>query len=190
MPDEKPNMFPTTKNPAGLLELLYQSCEQFKGKTAVECGVRQISYESLDQTANRLANCLIDWNLTKGSIVAVILSDRIETIIALIGILRAGCVFVPLDLDGPEARLRQMLETLTPDCFIVDSALAESISGEGAIFGYPVASAMVISLGGETAVIVGKGREIRLESLSSERPTVSHGPDDMCYVYHTSGSTG
>src|ERR1700730_10146001 len=106
-------MFAATKHPAGLLGLLSQSCERFKNRTAIECGERQVSYESLDQNANRLANCLIAQNLTRDSIVAVVLDDRTEMITALIGILRAGCVFVPLDPDGPEHRLQQIIESLT-----------------------------------------------------------------------------
>src|SRR5437016_5515320 len=114
-----------TKNPGALIELLDQSCEKFKHQTAIECGERQISYQTLDQSANKLANQLIELNLDKGSIIAVMLSDRIQIITALIGILRAACVFVPLDPDGPEERLRQMIGNLAPACFIVDSDLRQ-----------------------------------------------------------------
>src|SRR6267142_1631506 len=126
-----------TKNPAALIELLDQSCEKFKHQTAIECGDRRISYQTLDRSANKLANQLIDLNLDKGSIVAVVLSDRIQIITALIGILRAACVFVPLDPDGPEERLRQMIQSLAPSCFIVDSDLRQSIAVSENVFGHP-----------------------------------------------------
>ncbi|MEP6742363.1 MAG: non-ribosomal peptide synthetase [bacterium] len=182
MTDQIKKPLAATKNPAALIELLDQSCEKFKHRIAIECGRRLISYESLDRSANRLANQLIALNLNKGSIIAVVLNDRIQIITALIGILRAACVFVPFDPDGPEERLRQMLGSLAPACFIVDSDLRQSIAEGDSVFGCPVRVERVISLDDEEVTDAGAG--------AFDRPTVSHDPDDQCYVYYTSGSTG
>src|SRR5215218_4335326 len=120
--DHTKNSVSTAKH-VSVHELLYRACECFRDQTALECGDQRVSYGDLDQNANRLANCLIANKLVKGSLVAVILHDRIQMITALVAILRAGCVFVPLDPDGPEGRLQEMLEKLGPHCFVVEPSL-------------------------------------------------------------------
>jgi amino acid adenylation domain-containing protein len=186
MPNEKTNSFVSNAGLEGIIEALYRSCERFKDATAIECGDRRVSYDELDQNANKLANCLLANGLAKGSIVAVILSDRIQIITALIGILRAGCVFVPLDSDGPEARRDQMIENLAPDCFVLEPTLAKSTEKIEALFGYPASRARIVIFGEKAPL----PNSQKIDGFSSERSSVSHGPEDSCYVYHTSGSTG
>jgi len=187
--DHAKNSVSTVKH-TSVLELLYRSCERFNDQTALECGDQRVSYGDLDQNANRLANCLIANKLGKGSLVAVILNDRIQIITALIGILRAGCVFVPLDPDGPGARLQQMLEKLGPDCFVVEPSLAQSSEKTRTIFGYQIGVTKILTLGNGASGPESQSSERNTCSFSISRPAISTGPDDMCYVYHTSGSTG
>src|SRR3989442_1357440 len=173
----------------GVIEILDRACQKFADDTAIECGDRRVSYRELDQNANKVANCLRANSLDRGSIVAVILDDRVQIVTSLVGILRAGCVFVPLEVDGPEARLRQMIENLSPDGFIVDSALAQSAGGMKGIFGYPAAGTKVFTFDNAPAPDAATPRT-NIGSFGRERPSVSYGPDDACYIYHTSGSTG
>jgi amino acid adenylation domain-containing protein len=186
MSNEQPNSPVSNTAQDGVMATLYRACEKFADDTAIESSDRRVSYRELDQQANRVASCLRANSLHKGSIVAVILADRMQIVTALIGILRAGCVFVPLEPDGPEARLRQMIENLSPDGFIVDCALAQSAGGTKGIFGYPAAGAKVFTFGSAPDA----GTETNIDSYSIEKPSVAHGPDDACYIYHTSGSTG
>src|SRR5258705_887433 len=187
--DHAKNSVSTVKH-ACIHESLDRSCEQFNDQTALQCGDRRVSYGDLDQTANRVANCLIANKLGKGSLVAVILDDRIQTITALVGILRAGCVFVPLDPDGPRARLQQMLEKLGPDCFLVKPSLAQSSEKTHTIFGYQTGAAKILAMGNGASGPDSESSERNTRSFSVSRPAISAGPEDMCYVYHTSGSTG
>ncbi len=189
MLNELPNSPVSNAAQDGVIEILYRSCEKFADDIAIESRVRRVSYRELDQNANKVANCLRANSLDRGSIVAVILNDRVQIVTSLIGILRAGCVFVPLEADGPETRLRQIIENLSPDGFIVDSALAQSAGGTKGIFGYPAASAKVFTLDNERAPAAATART-NIGSFGSERPSGSYGPGDACYIYHTSGSTG
>ncbi len=180
----------TTVKHAGVHELLYRSCEQFNDQTALECGNQRVSYGDLDQNANRLANCLIANKLGKGSLVAVILNDRIQIITAFVGILRAGCIFVPLDPEGPRARLQQMLEKLGPDCVLVKPSLPQSSEKTRTILGYQTGGAKILTLGNAASGPDPDISERNSGIFGVSRPTISAGPDDMCYVYHTSGSIG
>jgi len=115
----------------GILELLDKTCQKFPEDIAIQRNDKQISYALLNSKANQLANCLMANQLPKGAIIAVMLDDRINIIITLIGILRAGCAFVPLDPEFPEKRLRHIVRELSPDCFITQakfSRLVASIS--------------------------------------------------------------
>ncbi|HZN07127.1 MAG TPA: AMP-binding protein, partial [Pyrinomonadaceae bacterium] len=71
-----------------------------------------MTYRELDERSNAVANHLI---ATKRSLVAILMSDRIDVIAAIIGTLKAGCVVIPLDPDLPTNRLSAMLDQVSPD---------------------------------------------------------------------------
>ncbi len=172
----------------GILEQLDQTCQNFKEKIAIEQNDKQITYAVLDNMANRLANCLIANQLPKGSIIAVILDDRIDIIVTLIGILRAGCVFVPLDPEFPKERLRHIVTELSPDCFITQikfNRLVAQVSNQ-------TKNSRLLNIDGNSSD--GQKNIVPiiepLNSFSAEKPTVSVDNEAMCYIYYTSGSTG
>ena len=81
---------------------------------AVGCGERQLTYRQLTQTANTLAHQLIDLGAGPDQLVAVRLPRSPELIIALLGILKAGAAYLPLDPDDPPARHEQILTDAQP----------------------------------------------------------------------------
>ena len=169
----------------GILELLDKTCQKFPEDIAIQRNDKQISYALLNSKANQLANCLMANQLPKGAIIAVMLDDRINIIITLIGILRAGCAFVPLDPEFPEKRLRHIVRELSPDCFITQakfSRLVASISDK---------KSRLLNMEGDKPSADHLIPIIEpLEHFSAEPPIVSIDNEAMCYIYHTSGSTG
>lgn len=87
-------------------ELFSQTAARLGDRAAVERGDFVLSYGELEAHSNNVANFLLSSGAAKGSVVAVMSLDSVTIITALIGILKAGCVFVPLDPDIPEQRLR------------------------------------------------------------------------------------
>jgi amino acid adenylation domain-containing protein len=175
----------------GILELLDHSCQHFKEHIAIERNDKQITYSVLDGMANRLANCLIANQLPTGSMIAVILDDRINIITTLIGIWRAGCVFVPLDPEFPEERLRKMVMELAPDGFITQTKFSRLVAK--IVVNNPKTSRRLNLEANNSSETVQKNLipiVEPLESFSTEKPTVPVDNDAMCYIYHTSGSTG
>src|SRR5437667_2486467 len=111
----------------GILEWLDRACKEFANSIAIEWRGTQVSYAALDSRANQTANCLRAGQLLPGSIIAIMLEDRIEMIAALIAVFRAGCVYVPLDLESPDARLSPIVSELAPDAFLISIEQASRV---------------------------------------------------------------
>jgi non-ribosomal peptide synthetase component F len=72
---------------------------------AVVFGGEQLTYAELDRRSNQLAHHLVSLGVTPDSVVAVCLERSLELFVALLGILKAGCAYLPLDSSYPLARL-------------------------------------------------------------------------------------
>src|ERR1044072_8278335 len=94
-----------------------QTAAKMPSATAVKYGDSRITYRDLDEKSNNLANFLIASGATKGSIVAILAEEGINVITAIIAILKAGCVFVPLDPKLPEKRLAEITGELSARWF-------------------------------------------------------------------------
>jgi amino acid adenylation domain-containing protein len=114
----------------------------------------------------------------------VLLDDVVGIIVSVLGILKAGCAFVPLDPKYPEKRLALMLGEVAPEWFVsepgLDGLLERIAPGD--------AKRTVYVSGGEL-----DGRGVSGERSAAndcDRPAIELDPDDMCYIFFTSGSTG
>ena len=153
-------------------EMFGRAAGEFGSRVAIERSDRTCTYQELEDRANALANHLLSAGAAKGTVVAIISEDAFETITAIIGILRAGCVFAPLSPVIPAARLRTMIEEIGPSWFITESrhsSLLKTIA---------TASSRAIYLDQPCAT-----------NHDTSRPALHYGPDDTCYLYFTSGST-
>lgn len=79
-------------------------------KTAIIDKEKQFSYRELNELANSLARCLVGMGISPGSLVGISLNRSIEMVVALLGILKAGAAYVPLDPTYPEHRLGFLIE--------------------------------------------------------------------------------
>jgi amino acid adenylation domain-containing protein len=89
--------------------VLAESFQRFAGNTALEWCGGSMSFKELDGACNGVASWLVKEGYGPGSLVGILTGDRLEMIKAVIGILKAGCVFVPLDPDLPRQRLDTMI---------------------------------------------------------------------------------
>ncbi|HEX3048707.1 MAG TPA: AMP-binding protein, partial [Bacillota bacterium] len=71
--------------------------KQYPNQVAIEYGTETMSYQELDHKSNQVAAAIIQNGGAKGSFIGVLTSDKIDLLLALLGILKAGCVFVPID---------------------------------------------------------------------------------------------
>ena len=140
--------------------------------TAVVDGRTSLTYEELDRRANQLAHRLRAEGVGRGTRVAICLERSVDLAVALLGVLRTGAAYVPLDVIFPPPRLAHML---------TDSAARVLVTHDRVCALLPPFDGTVIALDGDAESL---GRE------PSGDPDVEVRGDDVAYVIYTSGSTG
>ncbi|MGH3371664.1 MAG: condensation domain-containing protein, partial [Nocardioidaceae bacterium] len=90
--------------------LLKPSFEEYGDRIAVARGDDALTYAELDRRANSLAHRLRSEGAGPGTLVALYLERCPELMVALLGVLRAGAAYVPMEINFPEERLRYLLE--------------------------------------------------------------------------------
>ena len=141
---------------------------------AVQFNDERLTYYELNERANALAHYLVtETQADVKTPVAVMLRRSSATVIALLGILKAGRTFLPLDPDFPDKRKEYVLEDATVQLLLTDSSFMMEIAGfyQGAIF----------------------AMDIQLEGLMLKKETsinLDHSLNNLVYILYTSGSTG
>jgi amino acid adenylation domain-containing protein/non-ribosomal peptide synthase protein (TIGR01720 family) len=160
---------------------------------AIDGGARRLTYGELEAAANALANLLLSSATPRGSLVAILSDDSFVNIVGMIGILKAGCAFVPLDPKIPVQRLRAIISEISPEWFVTESKFYGTLSD---VLDARAAQAKVISLDEATGAEPHPhpSRFARLEEMTAQGKTqkvsVERDADEMAYIYFTSGSTG
>lgn len=152
-----------------------QNAKSYPGRLAVGCGAARCTYGELNARANQFAYHLISLGIGRGSIVGVCLDRSVELMVCILGILKAGAAYVPLDPGYPSERLRLMASQLPQMKFVAAAAATLDLAGE---HGYDGKWVDVPALAD------------RLARQPTSDPDVKISGDDLCYVVFTSGSTG
>lgn len=132
----------------------------------------RLTYSELDRRANHLAFILQQQDVRPGTLVALVMNRSLELIVAILGILKAGAVYVPLDPSYPQERLEWMLEDSQCPVIITQSQLASNL---------PSHQAQIICLDRDW------GRDLE---LNTSFPSVEIDGTSLAYINYTSGSTG
>jgi amino acid adenylation domain-containing protein len=155
-----------------IADLFAQQAARTPDAVAVVAGDRRLAYRQLDERANRLARHLQSLGVQPDTLVGVAMG-RSETLIAsLLGILKAGCAYVPLDPNFPRERLSMVIE---------DSGMPVLLTTAKSRARLPLDS-------GRLKVLDAEDPAIALES--SGAVTSAAVPANLAYVMYTSGSTG
>lgn len=128
-----------------------------------------ITYKSLNEKANCLARLLIQSGVCQGDIVGMIVPRSIDMVIAIIAILKAGAVCLPIDINYPTERIKMYLKDCNVKMLLQNSALTE----------YPCFEQDVIDING-IDFNVGNGENLNIKIDSK----------NAAFVIYTSGSTG
>jgi amino acid adenylation domain-containing protein/non-ribosomal peptide synthase protein (TIGR01720 family) len=175
----------------GVHDLFSKMAEAFKTQIAIDGDATRMTYGEVEDASNSLANLIISSGTAKGSFIAILAEESAINIVGMIGVLKAGCAFVPLDPKLPHKRLEPMISEVAPEWFVVESRFVETLRN---VLAERASKAKIIVMGGGTGYEVARGCFARLEDLAAcqdtARPSVPLAPDDMVYVYFTSGSTG
>jgi amino acid adenylation domain-containing protein len=98
---------------------------------AVVYGKRQLTYAQLNRQANQLAHYLHKLGIKPDSRVAICMDRGIEMLVALLGVLKAGAAYVPLDPAHPQRRLQRMFQDSSPEVVLTQKHLQAAISEWG-----------------------------------------------------------
>jgi len=139
------------------------------GATAVTFGDLSMTYQQLEQAANRLAHLLASQGVGPGQRVALLLSRSAEAIVAILAVLKTGAAYVPIDPALPGARVELMLADAAPIAAITTRDLRARLDGHD----------LVVIDSSDPAV-------------DSQPATGLPAPasDDIAYLIYTSGTTG
>lgn len=159
--------------PSGCLhERFEQQVAQGPDRIAVQCGAESVSYAGLNATANRIARWLRGTGIRDGSLIGVSLPPSARRIAVILGILKAGCGYLPLDPKLPPQRLSFMIS---------DASLPLVVTDTGTSAKLPVAGRDMRCLDQEWPEI---------EQLEAADPRYRVPDSQVAYAIYTSGSTG
>jgi len=169
----------------GLAELFERRAAEAPDALAVEVEVEGsvphwVSYGELDRRAGRVAHRLRRLRVGRGSLVALLMAPSAAAVAAMVGIVKAGGAYLPLDPSYPESRLELMLEDAAPAVLVTDRRPTLAL-GPG------------LREGGPAVLVVGPGGEDSGDDLTDRQaggPGTRSDGDDLAYVIYTSGSTG
>ncbi|NOK13568.1 amino acid adenylation domain-containing protein, partial [Corallococcus exercitus] len=144
--------------------------ERVPGGVAVVAGGKQLTYAELDAKANRLARALVKQGVGPDVLVGLYVERTVEAVVGMLGILKAGGGYVPMDTSFPEARVKAIAEDAGLRVVVTQRAQAADVAGLGLV---TVIVEAVEEAGGSTEPVRSNVRG-----------------ENAAYAIFTSGSTG
>jgi fengycin family lipopeptide synthetase D len=139
---------------------------EYSNKTAIIKSEESLTYNELNARANQIAQCLIEHhNISKGDIVCMAAERSIEAVAAMLGIMKTGAVYLPVDSHNPRNRIEFILENSGAKVLITDNAAYNNLI--------------------EQVLLLNE-----IECTKSGNPSVEIRKEDLAYIIYTSGSTG
>ena len=155
-----------------LHELFESQVQRTPAATAVVFGEEKLTYKELNSRSNQLAHYLLALGIRTGVRVAICLRHSPEMLVAVLGVLKAGAAYVPLDPSHPRARYSFMIEDAATPVLLTEQALAQNLPQDGVT---------QVCLDTDWPTIA---------THNVENPNTTVTAEDIAYVIYTSGSTG
>ncbi|MFH9611120.1 amino acid adenylation domain-containing protein [Streptomyces sp. NPDC017448] len=171
---------PLDAPPADVVELFAGAVARNPGATAVTLpSGGSLTYRELDRRSHQVARMLVARGIGAGDLVALRLPRSPDLVVAVLGVLKAGAAYLPLDAGSPAARIADILADARPRLLIGPAASDPSCRPPGT---------------GE------REEEDAVDQVAMDSPEITAAPDDdpgirpdpaeLAYVIYTSGSTG
>ena len=167
-------------SPRGRLQQIFEeTCDSLEtagrsDRLAVDTEGRQLTYADLDVQANQLAHLLRRRGVEAGTRVALLCDHPVATYTAVLGVLKAGAAYVPLDAAFPADRIDHIVSDAGAELVVTTTAVRHLVEGT---------RATVLCLDDVAT-------ELAAEDRHRPSPAVAPPDDELCYVIYTSGTTG
>lgn len=133
---------------------------------------QHLTYQELDSRANQLAHALKARGVEPEVLVGICVERSLDMVVGLLGILKTGGAYLPLDTSYPQERLTYLIETAQPQLLLTQASCLEQL---------PASGVPVVCLDRDRSTITQQPKT---------RPNVTLSPENLAYVLYTSGSTG
>ncbi|AVI86535.1 amino acid adenylation domain-containing protein [Pseudomonas syringae pv. tomato] len=157
--------------PLAVHQLFTEMSEPCADLPAVMFGTASMSYRQLEARSNQFAHYLQRWGVLPGTLVGICLERSMHVPVAILAVLKAGAVCVPMDPSYPTERLRFMAQDARADLIITLTTLRPRVEGCS-----------------HTIICMDQCADAWHEPSSN--PARPQNLLDLCYVIYTSGSTG
>ena len=163
-----------SSHPAGVtvVELFESQAAKTPNSTAVLADDAQLTYRELNDRSNQLARHLQSIGAGPEDLLAICMKRTANMVVGLLGVLKSGAAYVPLDPAFPAQRLAYTLKDANASILVTDSALLRLL---------PERPNQTVCLDSDWPAIA---------QHSTTAPTNVHRQENLAYVIHTSGSTG
>ncbi|WP_255668415.1 non-ribosomal peptide synthetase [Brevibacillus daliensis] len=158
-----------------IVQLFEEQVEKVPHHTALIYQDEHVTYQELNERANRLAHHLRQKGVGKNVLAAIMGERSVEMVIGILGILKAGGAYLPIDPKYPAERIKTLLADSNTGLLLSQSTYMEALQ-------HNIDSQINV-------VLMDKITE-ELSSESSENPLWMNSSSDLAYVMYTSGSTG
>ncbi|MGB0525642.1 MAG: amino acid adenylation domain-containing protein, partial [Flammeovirgaceae bacterium] len=152
--------------------LFEQQVKRNPSSVALAFGKEQLTYAQLNEKSNQVAHYLIDKGIQPEDLVGLCIERSMNTIIAIVGIVKAGAAYVPIDPEYPTERIKFMMQDVAMDMMITESKYV-------ALFQEKVQHLLLLDEASEL-----------LEGYANSNPEIELTANQLAYVMYTSGSTG
>ncbi|WMS87321.1 non-ribosomal peptide synthetase [Pleionea litopenaei] len=171
------NFYNSIESQLSINSLFENAAEKYKNNIAIEFNGSKITFEQLNSDSNKYARYLIESQVRSGDLVAVAQERSIEMVVAILGVLKCGAGYVPIDLDYPKERIKYVIEHSKIKALIGSEKATEIVKEiPGEIQQFEIAKS-------KYKWNKYSGKNLLLKDNINSQKTVA-------YVIYTSGSTG
>jgi amino acid adenylation domain-containing protein len=156
-----------------LVNLFEQQVRKNPDRPAVVFASQQLTYQQLNQKANQVAHYLIEnYQIQPDTLIGICVDRSLEMIIGVLGILKAGAAYLPIDPNYPQERIKFLLEDSGTSVLLIQNHLKDKLTINSL-------KSSIICLDEDT-----------FNSSLIDNPHLQISPENLAYVIYTSGSTG
>ncbi len=169
-----------------VVDLLERSFSLHKSKVAIRIYDNIWTYNDLRDQSSKISSLLLKSGIKKGDRVVVLMNKSIYLYAAIVGIMQAGAVYVPLETRTPSARLARILEDILPFYVFIDHHSSKNYQGSQPLVKNQFNVLYLDSHEDELYERI----NFREDVIKNKKEYPSLSPEDLALILHTSGSTG